>query len=75
MTGYLSDLWMYDVVTGEWTALQASAVADSMGLYVSKGVEGVGRPSARMGATAFLDKSVTYFYLFGGKTAGKIISH
>jgi hypothetical protein len=65
-TGYLGDLWKYNVATGQWTWTGGSSAPNVSGTYGTPGVAAVSNaPGARKWATSWTDKTGK-FWVFGG---------
>jgi N-acetylneuraminic acid mutarotase len=65
-TGYLSDLWRYDPVTGNWTWMKGSPAHDQAGTYgVHATPAEANTPGGRDDAVSWIDPSGD-FWLFGG---------
>lgn len=65
-SGEYNDLWEYAAGTGEWTWVSGSNVANAAGVYGTQGVASAGNvPSARAGASSWIDASGN-LWLFGG---------
>jgi hypothetical protein len=66
VNGDYNDLWEYPPSTGEWTWVSGSNVANAAGVYGTKGVASASNvPSARWGASSWIDASGN-LWLFGG---------
>jgi N-acetylneuraminic acid mutarotase len=64
--GLLNDLWEFNPTTSEWTWVSGSQVANSQGVYGTKGVPAAGNvPAARSGAVSWTDNNGN-LWLFGG---------
>ena len=63
MTGYLNDLWRYQVTNNTWTWVSGSNESRHRGDYES-GTDSV--PSARSFAIGWFDTSTNEIWLFGG---------
>jgi N-acetylneuraminic acid mutarotase len=64
--GELNDLWRYHPNTGLWTWVSGSNLADTKGVYGTRGVAAAGNvPGARGGAVSWID-SAGNLWLFGG---------
>ena len=64
--GLLNDLWEFNPTTSEWTWVSGSQVANSQGVYGTKGVPAAGNvPAARSGAVSWTDSNGN-LWLFGG---------
>lgn len=65
-TGYLNDLWKYDVSGGTWTWVSGAIFVDQYAVY---GIQSAGStsntPGSRYGSVAWKDAS-GYLWLFGG---------
>lgn len=67
ISGWLNDLWKYDISTGEWTWISGSSTADNIGVYGTKGVaDEANNPGARIGSVSWMDGS-GILWLFGGE--------
>lgn len=67
--GYLSDVWKFSPATGQWTWLNGSATANSVGAYGTEGTAAAANtPGARFGARSWTDASGN-LWLFGGQGA------
>jgi hypothetical protein len=65
-TASLSDLWEYNVSSGQWRFVGGSATAAAEGVYGNKGTGSTTNiPGSRKGAVAWTDSSGN-FWLFGG---------
>jgi N-acetylneuraminic acid mutarotase len=65
-SGWLNDLWKYDITSGNWTWIRGSNVKDAAGAYGTKGVASSGNePGAREFSNYWKDASGN-FWLFGG---------
>ena len=65
-TGYLSDLWKFDVTTSMWTWISGNSVPNSLGNYGTKGTaSSLNNPGGRHASVAWKDNSGN-FWLFGG---------
>jgi N-acetylneuraminic acid mutarotase len=61
-----NDLWEYSPVTGQWTWIAGSNVADAAGIYGTQHAGAAGNgPGARVSAVSWTD-STGNFWLFGG---------
>jgi len=70
-TGYLSDLWKYNVDTSTWSHVGGIIYADIPGHYGEIGnASTLNRPAGRMYATGWQDCSAQEFWLFGGRGLG-----
>jgi hypothetical protein len=65
-TGLLSDLWKYNIASGQWTWVSGSNLANTNGVYGTKG-SGVSTnaPGARQAGVLWVDPS-NNVWLFGG---------
>ncbi len=64
--GYLSDLWKYDMTSGQWTWMHGTKLANQFGSYGIMGQpSGSNIPGARGQYMAWIDKEEN-FWLFGG---------
>ncbi len=67
-TGFLNDLWKYDIATNEWTWFSGSKRVNQGGIYGVKGnAAAANTPGARLGGVGWTD-NVGRFYLFGGSS-------
>ena len=66
VSGYLNDLWKYDVISNQWIWISGSAVTGQVGNYGSIGISDLANvPGARYGGSAwYLDNKL---WLFGGQ--------
>jgi N-acetylneuraminic acid mutarotase len=65
--GYLSDLWKYDVTTGNWTWVNGSSASNQAGAYGTQGIaDAANAPGARDAAVSWKDASGN-LWLFGGQ--------
>lgn len=68
-TGYLNDLWKYDIATDSWTWMKGSSTAPAYGEYNTFGTQGLAAPdntpSARYDSASWTD-SLGNLWLFGG---------
>ena len=64
--GYLSDLWEYDMITGNWKWLEGTSSPNAPGVYGTKGTgTATTRPGGRFNSIAWPKDGK--FYLFGGQ--------
>lgn len=71
-TGYLNDLWRYDVGSGNWAWIKGSAGKDQVGTFGTIGVEdSLNVPGARDGAVSWTDRWGN-LWLFGGYGFGAV---
>ncbi len=67
-TGYMNDLWKYNIASGQWTWVSGSNVASpaQVGVYGTKGTAAAANvPGARYSAVGWIDNSGS-LWLFGG---------
>ncbi|MBZ5660380.1 MAG: hypothetical protein LAO08_08220 [Acidobacteriia bacterium] len=64
-TGLLSDLWKYNIASGQWTWVAGPNLINTNGVYGTKGSATGGAPGARQAATLWVDVSGN-IWLFGG---------
>jgi hypothetical protein len=64
-TGLLSDLWKYNINSGQWTWVAGSNLAGVNGVYGTKGSATGGAPGGRQAAVLWVDAS-NNVWLFGG---------
>lgn len=65
-SGYLNDLWKYDVTSGTWTWMKGSVAVDQYGTYGTQGIAApANTPGGRDGAVSWADDSGN-LWLFGG---------
>jgi N-acetylneuraminic acid mutarotase len=65
-TGYLNDLWKFDVTTNEWTWMSGSNAINQVGTYGTKGVPTASTiPGGRYDAVTWIDNSGN-LWLHGG---------
>jgi len=65
-SGYLSDLWKYNIATNEWTWVKGDNTADNSGVYGTKNTpSAANKPGARYGAVSWADTQ-GFLWLFGG---------
>ncbi|MEO8405156.1 MAG: kelch repeat-containing protein [Chitinophagaceae bacterium] len=65
--GFLNDLWRYDPITNQWTWINGSSVANSYGVYGTKGVAAsTNQPGARRGSAGWIDASGN-LCMYGGE--------
>jgi N-acetylneuraminic acid mutarotase len=63
---WLSDLWKYDINTGQWVWVRGSSGPNAVGVYGTQGIAAPGNdPGAREFMTTWTDASGN-FWLFGG---------
>ena len=66
-TGYLNDLWMYNMTTGWWVWLSGGSGVNQRGIYGTKGQTLAGNiPGARNGHSMVFDSLARTIYVFGG---------
>lgn len=64
--GYTSDMWTYNIATGNWTWIGGSNAINQPGVYGSSGVPAAGNiPGGRLGSACWKDLLGNY-WLFGG---------
>ncbi|PYT79033.1 MAG: hypothetical protein DMG40_17855 [Acidobacteria bacterium] len=72
-TGFLNDVWEYQLSTGEWIWWKGSVDADQPGTYLTTPVNYFGvnytnnAVGARRGAAHWVPDSLGYVYVFGGE--------
>ncbi len=65
-SGYLNDLWKYEVATGHWTWMKGSTTRNQSGTHGILGVpDPLNTPGGRRGAVSWMDDS-GMLWLFGG---------
>lgn len=64
-TAELNDLWKYDITNATWTWVSGSKLSAVSGCYSSTSCTPV-QPGSRKRATAWIDSSGNYLWLFGG---------
>ncbi len=65
LSGYLNDLWQYDLVSNNWTWIKGSNIRDQQGVYGSIGLPAINNtPGGRYGAVAIENNGK--FFLLGG---------
>lgn len=65
-SGYLNDLWKYNIATGLWTWVSGDAMPNQSGVYGIKGIAGAAnKPGARHVAVGGMDAAGN-LWLFGG---------
>ena len=65
-TGYLNDLWRYNVATGQWTWMNGASTVNQRGVYGTHGVSDAANvPGARYASIAWTDAAGD-LWLFGG---------
>jgi len=65
-SGYLSDLWKYDISTDEWTWISGPSTKDNSGTYGTKGTASSSYiPGGRRGLVGWIDSNDD-LWLFGG---------
>jgi N-acetylneuraminic acid mutarotase len=70
LSGELNDLWKYTPLTGEWTWMSGSNLANQAGIYGTMGVPSASNvPGARWSAVSWTDTSGN-LWLFGGLRIG-----
>ncbi len=68
-TGFLNDLWKYNVMSNEWTWISGEDTAFAIGHYGKKGVASTAnRPGARYNSIYWTDPEGN-FWLFGGQVS------
>src|SRR5712692_9429548 len=68
-TGYMNDLWKYNIASGQWTWVSGSNVASpaQVGVYGTKGTAAAANvPGARYSAVGWIDATNNVLGLFGG---------
>ncbi len=66
-SGFLNDLWKYDIATNNWTWVSGPNTVNGVGTYGTKGVGSASNtPGARQTAAAWVDDAGN-FWLFGGQ--------
>jgi N-acetylneuraminic acid mutarotase len=66
ISGYLNDVWKYEITTGEWMWVKGSAIIDQNGFYGTQGVPSyMNRPGGRVLCANWIDGNNNLF-LFGG---------
>ena len=66
VSGYLNDLWMYNINTAQWTWLSGNTTA-VYGVYGTKGVPSTNNyPGSRTGHSMVFDASLNCLYMYGG---------
>lgn len=69
---YLNDLWMYDLLSNQWTWIGGSNNYTEPGVYGTKNVSNAAnKPGGRRGAVSLIDRNGK-FLLFGGQGYGEI---
>ncbi|MDB6154184.1 MAG: Kelch repeat type 2-containing protein, partial [Chthoniobacteraceae bacterium] len=74
-SAFLSDLWVYDPVTGQWTWKKGSSAINTTGIYGTQGLPGVSNnPGGRVGANSWvgLDGRLWLFGGYGRDGAGEV---
>jgi N-acetylneuraminic acid mutarotase len=74
-SGYLNDLWKYNLATGQWTWVSGTRQASAPGSYGTLGTTAVSNlPGANISATAWTDASgdLWFFGGFGPDAAGNL---
>jgi gliding motility-associated-like protein len=70
-TGYLSDLWMYNIATNEWTWMSGPNTNGGVGVYGTLGVAAPANiPGGRCESNASWTDSQNNLWLFGGDVNG-----
>lgn len=65
-TGYLNDLWQYDIATGTWTWVKGDNMVDQAGVYGTQGViSHTNKSGARNSCISWADDSGN-LWMFGG---------
>ncbi len=65
-TGYLNDLWKYNIATNQWTWINGANTANQPGTYGTQGIPAsANRPGARQGSVSWTDAGGN-LWLFGG---------
>src|SRR5258706_1738229 len=65
-TATLSDLWKFDVSSGEWTSVGGLATAGATGIYGTQGIaDPANIPGSRKGSVSWIDANGNV-WLFGG---------
>ncbi len=65
--GYLTDMWRFDLATGQWAWMQGAKTIGARGVYGTSGVAGpLNHPGGRKYASAWADSSGR-LWLYGGK--------
>lgn len=66
-SGYLNDLWKYNISTGNWTWISGDSSSTASGIYNALGIASpTSKPSSRRWAMKWKDNSGN-FWLFGGE--------
>ena len=66
-TGYLNDLWRYNIISQQWTWMDGSKSANANGVYGTKGVpSGSNYPGSRFNMVPWTDADGNW-WLFGGQ--------
>jgi hypothetical protein len=69
VSGYLNDLWKWDISSGQWTWVSGSNLKSQAGTYGTKGIAAPGNaPGARHHSVSWTD-STGNLWLFGGYAA------
>jgi Galactose oxidase, central domain len=63
--GLLSDLWKYNIASGQWTWVAGPSLVNTNGVYGTKGSATGGTPGSRQAASMWVDTSGNV-WLFGG---------
>ncbi len=65
-SGYLNDLWKFNITTNTWTFVKGDLISNLPGVYGTQGIAAPSnRPGARFGSTTWIDASGN-LWLFGG---------
>jgi hypothetical protein len=65
-TGYLNDLWRYNIASGLWTWVSGSNTTGALGVYGTLGIAAAGNvPGSRYGPCSWIDSSGN-LWLLGG---------
>ena len=69
-TGYLNDLWEYNVSTNQWAWISGESTTDTAGAYGTQGIASVANyPGGRFDAVSWVDNDGS-FWIFGGAGNG-----
>ncbi len=73
-SGYLSDLWKYDISSNQWTWMNGDKIINAPAVYGSKGIESPSNsPGARHLSTTWTDNNGN-FWLFGGYNTSGLLN-
>ena len=65
-SGYLNDLWRYDLETNMWTWMSGSNTADQECTYGTQGIPDAANVPGGRDGRRFLDRQCGNLWLFGG---------